>query len=134
MDRGQAALSVVEAGIGILLVLTVTLGFAFGVASPAADSTQLDAYARDALTILQNEQPRHVDRSRLRELTRSPAAFDRERGTLGRRVERILPENVLFRVETDHGALGYRVPGGVPTGTATVTTGRGTATIRVWYA
>jgi hypothetical protein len=40
----------------------------------------------------------------------------------------------MFRVETRHGALGHRVPGGVPTGTATATTGRGTVTIRVWYA
>ncbi len=133
MGRAQAVLSVLEAGIGVLLVLTVTLGFAFGVASPAADSAQLDAYARDALTILQNEQPRHVDRSRLRELTRSPAAFERERDALRRRVDRILPANLMFRLETRHGALGHRLPGSVTTGTATVTTGRGTATIRVWY-
>lgn len=134
MDRAQEVLSVVEAGIGVVLILTVTLGFAFGVGSPAPDAAQLDAYARDALVILQNEQPRHVDRSRLRELTRSAAAFERERDAMTRRLERILPENVMFRLETRRGALGYPVPAGVATGTASVTTGRGTATIRVWYA
>jgi hypothetical protein len=134
MARAQAALSILEAGIGVLLVLTVALGFGFGVAPPASDSAQLDAYARDALTILQNEQPRHLDRSRLQELTRSPASFERERTGLHRRVERILPENLMFRLETRHGALGHRVPAGVPTGRATVATARGTAMIRVWYA
>lgn len=133
MARAQVALSVVEAAIGVLLVLTVSLGFAFGVASPTADPAQLDAYARDVMVILQNEQPRHVDRSRLRELTRSPTAFERERDALARRIERLLPPNVMFRLETRHGEIGYRLPGSVPTGTAAVMTGRGTARIRVWY-
>lgn len=134
MDRGQASLSVVEAGIGLLLIITITAGFAIGVASPDTRSAQLDAYATDAATLLANEQPRHAGQTRLAELTASQASFDREHAALAERARRILPENVLFRVETSYGTAGDLLPPDVATGTATVTTDTGDVTIRVWYA
>lgn len=133
MDRGQAPLSIVEAGIGLLLVLTITAGFAFGVAPADTRSPQLEAYASDAATILANEQPRHAEETRLAELAASPASFERERDALAERAGRILPENVMFRVETRHGTVGYPLPPDVATGTATVPTDAGDVTIRVWY-
>lgn len=134
MRRAQVSLSLVEAGIGLLLVLTITAGFAFGVAPADTTSPQLDAYASDAATILANEQPRHAGQTRLAELTASPDSFDRERDALGDRARRILPDNVMFRVETPHGTVGDPLPPGVTTGTATVATDGGAVTIRVWYA
>lgn len=133
MDRGQVPLAAIEAAIGVLLLLTLAFGFSLGVAPADTTSPQLDAYAQDAATILQNEQPSHAGQSRLAELTRSRSAFGRERASLHRRASRLLPENVLFRIETRHGTVGHRLPSGVPTGTATVTTASGTVTIRVWY-
>lgn len=134
MDRGQASLSVVEAGIGVLLVLSITAAFAFGVGSADTRSPQLAAYASDGATLLANEQPRHAGQTRLAEVTSSPYAFERERDALERRARRILPENVMFRIEIQHGTIGDRLPAGVATGTATVATGSGEVTIRVWYA
>jgi hypothetical protein len=114
--------------------VAVTFTFVLGVPAPSTAEAQLDAYASDAATILVNEAPRHARQTRLDEVVSSPAAFERERGALRRRVERILPANVMFRVETDHGTVGYPLPDGVPTGTATVTTTGGDVTLRVWYA
>ncbi|WP_442908251.1 DUF7262 family protein [Halobacterium sp. KA-6] len=45
-----------------------------------------------------------------------------------------MPANLLFRLVTSRGAVGYPVPRGVETGQATVTTTEGPVTIRMWYA
>jgi hypothetical protein len=134
MDRGQLPVTAVEAGLGLLLLLGVSFTFVLGVPGAGTGETQLDAYASDAATLLANEPPRHAEQTRLGEVVGSEAAFRREKGALERRVERILPANVLFRVETEHGTVGHPVPDNVPTGTATVTTTGGDLTIRVWYA
>lgn len=133
MDRAQLPLSLLEVAIGVVLVLGVTLGFALGVPAAETREPQLDAYAQDAATILSNESPRHGGATRLAEVGRSNASFQRERDALRLRIDRILPDNLMFRVETSHGAVGYRVPRGVATGRATVTTTAGAVTIRVWY-
>jgi hypothetical protein len=132
-DRAQLPMPAVEGALAVLLILGVAAGFALGV--PGPDGTQqLDAYAEDAATILAQEPPRHRGGTRLAEVTRSADAFERERDALDRRVGRILPDNVMFRVETPYGRVGHRKPGRVETGAATVTTRNGDLTIRVWYA
>lgn len=132
--RGQVPLTVVEAVVGVLLLTTVAFTFALGLPGSTADATQLDLYASDAATILSTEGPRHADQTRLAEIVASEDAFDRERTELRRRVERLLPPNLMFRVETRHGVVGHRLPAGVQTGKATVPTVNGDVTIRVWYA
>ena len=133
MRRGQLSLSVVEAGVGVVLVLAVTAGFALGVPAPDTETPQLDAYAEDAATVLANEPPRHGGGTRLDEVTRSPAAFQRERDALDRRVDRLLADNLMYRVETPHGAVGYERPASAPAGGATVPTTGGEVRIWVWY-
>ncbi|WP_435180058.1 DUF7262 family protein [Halorussus sp. AFM4] len=132
--RAQLSLSVVEAGVGAVLVLAVAMGFALGVPSAIDGSAQLDLYAEDAATVLAGEPPRHNGATRLSEVVRSLDAFERERGALRRRVERILPDNLMFRVRTPHGAVGFRKPAGAAVGSATVSTAHGDVTIWVWYA
>ena len=136
MDRGQASITAVEAALGILLLLSVTFGFALGVPDeePAEAQAQLDTYAADAATLLANEGPRHSDQTRLSEVTASPAAFEREKEALERRLDRILPANLLLQVETPYGAVGYPIPDRSKTGAATVLTTNGEVTLRVWYA
>lgn len=124
----------VEGALAVLLVLGVTAGFALGVAAPDTAGQQLDAYAQDAATILTQEPPRHKGGTRLSEVTRSAQAFERERDALERRVARILPDNVMFRVETAHGEVGHSKPARVETGVAAVPTRSGELVIRVWYA
>ncbi|WP_134669413.1 DUF7262 family protein [Halorussus marinus] len=132
--RGQLSLSVVEAGVGAILILAVAMGFALGGPPPDDRRAQLDAYAADAATVLAGEPPRHRGATRLAEVVRTRAAFDRERPALERRVARILPDNLLFRVTTPYGSVGFRKPAGIAVGSATVTTGGGDVRIRVWYA
>lgn len=133
-DRGQLSLPAVEAAAGVLLVFAVVSAFALGAPGPDTREPQLDAYAEDAAAVLAGDPPRHQGATRLAEVIRSQSAFDRERGSLRRRVDRILPDNLLFRVGTPHGSVGYRRPAGAPVGSATVTTVNGDVTIWVWYA
>lgn len=133
--RGQASITVIEAGVGVLLITSVLFTFALGVpdGSESEAQAQLDIYASDAATLLSNEPPRHRDQTRLAEVAESQETFDRERGELERRVDRILPPNLMFRIETEYGVAGQPLPDDVPTGEATVLTANGEVTLRVWY-
>lgn len=133
-DRGQLSLSAVEAGLGVLFILTVAAIFGLGLPDAGTTEAQLDAYAADTGTVLANEPPRHAGETRLAEVAESPEAFDREREALERRVDRILPDNLMYRVETPHGAVGYQQPSGIAIGQATMSTREGDVVIRVWYA
>jgi len=133
-DRGQLSLSLVEAGVGVIFLLAVAMGFALGVPAPDTREPQLDRYAEDAATVLAGEPPRHQGTTRLAEVLATNETFQRERAALDRRVERILPDNLMYRVETPHGAVGFRKPADAPVGSAAVTTANGAVTIRVWYA
>jgi hypothetical protein len=133
-ERAQLSLSLVEAGVGIVLVFAVASGFLLGTAPPDTRGPQLDAYAGDVATVLATEPPRHRGATRLSEVARSPAAFDRERAALERRVERLLPDNLMYQIETRHGVVGFRQPGTAVVGVATVATTTGDVTVRVWYA
>lgn len=132
--RAQLSLSVLEAVVGVVLLLAVTMGFALGVPTADTREPQLDRYAGDAATVLSGEPPRHRGATRLAEVVASAESFERERGTLDRRVDRILPANLMYRVETPHGAVGFRKPANAPVGRASVTTVNGEVTIWVWYA
>jgi hypothetical protein len=134
MHRGQLPLSLVEVALGSVLILGVAFGFALATPAPDTREPQLSAYAEDTATLLVSEPANHEGTTRLREVVASEASFDRERGSLERRVDRILPANVLFTVETPYGSVGTPVPREVTTGTATVPTGAGTVRIEVWYA
>ena len=131
--RGQLSLPVVEAAVGVAFLLAVAASFGLALPAPATAEAQLDAYADDAVTVLSAEPPRHAGGTRLDEVARSPAAFDRERDALRDRVRRILDDNLLFRVETPHGAVGHERPTTVSTGRASVTTAGGEVVLWVWY-
>jgi hypothetical protein len=134
MRRGS--ITTIEAAVGVVLLVGVALVFVLGVPGGEAGRTQaqLDAYAVDGATLLAGEQPRHADQTRLAEATVSRSAFERERTALARRIEEILPPNVLYRLETSYGAVGHPMPDGVRTGTTTVSTVNGEVTLTVWYA
>lgn len=132
-QRAQLSLSLLEVTVGVLFVFAVLLGVVLGVPAPNTRDPQLEAYANDVMTVLVGEPPRHQGTTRLSEVASSPAAFEREREALEHRVDRLLPDNLMFRIETPYGAVGYRVPSGVSLGTARVTTAHGDVTILVWY-
>ncbi|AGN01322.1 hypothetical protein L593_06875 [Salinarchaeum sp. Harcht-Bsk1] len=132
-DRGQLSMPIVEAGIGVVLILSLAGLLALGTPAPQADDPQLEVYAEDVAVVLAEEPPRHGGTTRLDELTRSRDSFEREAPALERRVEALLPENLLYRIETPHGAVGFERPGGAVTGAATVTTQHGVVRVEVWH-
>lgn len=134
MARGQVPMPAVEAAIGVLLLASVALSIAVGVPQASTETGQLDAYASDTVSILSNTAPQHREQTRLTELAGDRSAFERERAVVRRRIERILPANILYRLELPTGAVGFERPVGVPVGHATVYTIEGPITIRVWYA
>ncbi len=133
-DRGQLSLPLVEAVVGALLILTVVLGFGLGVPDPGTRRAQLDTYAGDAATVLAADPPAGTGGSRLSAASRSTEGFVGERAPLAARIEALLPKNVLYRVETPAGSLGYPGPAGRPVGRATTATRYGTVVVEVWYA
>ncbi len=133
MPRAQIPLPVLEAALGIVLLTSIGLLLVAGVPGQGDGSPQLDAYARDAGQLLRSAPPSHANATRLGEVAASRAAFERERAALDRRLSRLLPANLLYRVRTPHGRIGHRLPDDVRTGTATLPTASGPVTVRVWY-
>lgn len=133
MRRGQVSLSVVEAAVGALLIVSVAAGFAIGTGGPVSSEPELDTLARDTATVLGSEPAEDASGSLLVALARSAESFDRVRESTRRRVERLLPRDVAFRLRTPHGTLGYPRPPSVTTGSTTVPTRHGPVTVWVWY-
>lgn len=131
-ERGQLSISVIEAGVGVVLVLSVAMGFTLGVPTPDAETSQLDAYAEDVATVLVNEPPRHGGKTRIEEVAARDAK-EREYDALEARVERILDDNLMYRIELPHGTVGYIRPASRPAGRATVPTAGGEVTVWIWY-
>ncbi|MFB6120777.1 MAG: hypothetical protein ABEJ68_06640 [Halobacteriaceae archaeon] len=131
MRRGQLSLSVMEAGIGVLLLTAVAAGFFLvGDGADGRAAAQLDTYAHDTAVVLTaaGDGGPQVDRA-----LRSAAAWETNRTAIRNRAAALLPANVLFRVETPHGAVGYPAPENRPVGVERVPTAAGTVTVRVWY-
>ncbi|MFB6138728.1 MAG: hypothetical protein ABEJ42_10415 [Halobacteriaceae archaeon] len=130
-DRGQVSLSLVEAAVGVLLVLAVTGGFAVAGPASAGDTPRLERYASDVGATLRvgsgDGRPPPVARAIADEPT-----FEETRAALDRRVRRLLPAGVLYRVSTPHGAVGYPVPDRGPVGRAVVPTRHGDVVVEVW--
>lgn len=133
-ERGQVSLTVVEAGVGVLFIVAVSTAFAFGTPGMTSSRAQLEAYASDTATVLASESPRHGGATRLVEIVASNKTFNREKEELERRIDRILPDNLMFQVSTRYGNVGYTKPSTVPVGVARIPTRNGPVIICVWYA
>lgn len=128
-SRAQLSLSLLEVGIGVLVVFAVLSGVILGVPTSDRQDTQLDTYAHDAAIVLEDLSNRH----RPSELTATPTAFEQGREALQARLDGLLSENLMIRVETPHGAVGYRSPSDVPVGCATIPNPNGSVRVLVWY-
>jgi len=119
--RAQLSVPLLEAALGILLLLSVAGAFAVGVPDPGAREARLDGYAADGLETLRDGDP-------------SLDAFVRGETTgIETRLERLTPPGARYRLESDTQSVGAPVPAGVPRGRASTATANGTATLWVWY-
>jgi hypothetical protein len=133
MCRGQLSLTVVEAAVGVLLVMGVAAGFTVASTGPTPSTAELDTLANDAATVLASEPTEGGRDSRLAELARSEESFAAVRPPARDRLGELLPADVLFGVRTPHGSFGYPRPPTATVGSATVPTRYGPVTVRVWY-
>lgn len=130
MGRAQLSLSVLEAGIATLLVLSVASLF---VLSPTATDRpdDLDRHATDLGDLLTSGGPESPP---LADVLGSEEAFAQHGSALETVARSALPAAVQYRIETPLGPLGDRRP---PSATAVrhhVVTANGTVSIWVWYA
>ncbi|SDZ92306.1 hypothetical protein SAMN04488065_1241 [Haloplanus vescus] len=133
MSRGQLSLSLVEAAVGVVLVLGVTAGFALGTAAPTSATPRLDALAHDTTTVLGSDPVDDGQRARLVALARSESSFTRVQVSARERIRALLPVDVLFRVQTPVGSFGAPRPPTATVGSATASTRYGSVTVWVWY-
>lgn len=132
-DRGQLSLPVVEAVVGALLVVGVTVAFGVGVPGPGRERAQLERYAGDAATALADTPTDDGDGPLVARTLASERSFDRRGDRLQRRADRLLPATVRFRLLTPYGTLGPPRPPGETVGSALVPTAAGNLTVEVWY-
>lgn len=130
--RGQLSLSLVEAAVGVVFVLTVAATFGLALPEPGTAEAQLDTYAADAATLLAHEDPAADDGPHVATID-DRETFEHERDAFDRRVDDLLPDNLLYRVRTPWGIVGVEPPPDVTTGGATVATPNGQLTVEVWY-
>jgi hypothetical protein len=133
-DRGQLSMPVVEAVVGVVLVLGVVATFTVGVPGPARERAQLERYAGDAATGLSETPARTGDMPFLARTVTNATAFRIHRDRLRSRVDELLPDSVLVRLRTPYGTVGPPRPPDTPVGRATATTVEGSVTVTVWYA
>jgi hypothetical protein len=131
--RGQLSLPVVEAVVGVALVVGLTAAFAVSVPGPATERAQLERYADDAGTTLADAPAPGGSGPLLAAALSSPDAFDDARPALRERTTGALPGAVRVRLDTPRGSVGPPRPPDVPAGRATVTTVRGPVRVVVWY-
>ncbi|RRJ29181.1 DUF7262 family protein [Halocatena pleomorpha] len=128
-SRAQLSLPVMEVAIGVLVVFAVLSGIILGIPPPEPRETQLDTYARDTATLLEDPSTPY----RLPALTTSRSGFEQGAPLLSDRLKELLPENLMARIETPHGVIGYRSPSDAPIGQTTIPTPNGSVRILVWY-
>lgn len=129
-SRGQLSFPLIEAAVGVLLVLGVACGFAIGAPHPDGSEKQVSLYASDAATLLAAGTAGNA------------TAFDagdggtEETGRTAVReaIDAALPANCMYRATTPWGTVGYPRPPGVTVGTATAPSAAGPITVEVWDA
>lgn len=134
-NRGQLATSLVEAAVGVLLVVAVATTFSVlpsGADAEGAHEADLDRLAADALAVLAADPPADGGTSRLAQTCRAET-FETERTALADRLDATLPEPLSYRLVAPGGNVGAPRPDGVPTGRATRTTAGCRVTLWVWY-
>ena len=132
-DRAQLATSLIESGVGALLILAVVSGFLWAPGETTGSTAELDQLAADTLHILEGEIPSSSEQSYLMAMCDTSSTIMTEQTLLRDRVSAILPPTVFAQIKTPHGTIGPAVPVGGHTGQAVSIGSRCTVAIEVWY-
>lgn len=131
--RGQLSLSVVEAAVGLLVVLAAATTFVVGLPETGSQDTELTVLAGDGLDVLAATPPDGDGASRLTVLARDRSSFTREQTQTDDQLRALYPDVVRYRLETPHGVVGAPLPPRGPIGRAQRHTTGGRVTLWVWF-
>jgi hypothetical protein len=131
--RGQLSLSVVEAAVGLLVVVAASTTFVVGLPATGATAGELSVLAADGVAALDATTPDGEGASRLAALARDRSGFVTEEDEAAEQLRALYPAGVRFRLETPHGAVGWPHPPRGPVGTARTRAANTTVTLWVWY-
>lgn len=131
--RGQLSLSVVEAVVGLVVVLAAATTFVVGLPETGAEDTELTVLAADGLTVLESTPPEDDGTSRLAALAEDQSNFVRERTLTAEQLRALYPRHARYRLETPHGVVGEPLPPRGPVGRAQRQTTGGRVTLWVWF-
>jgi hypothetical protein len=132
-ERAQVSLSVVEAAVGLLVVLAASTTFLVGLPDPGADQAELTVLAADGLAVLDATPPAGEGASRLTVLARDRSGFVRERNETATQLRALYPPTVRYRIETPHGVVGDPRFTRGSVGRARQATPGGRVTLWVWF-
>ena len=131
-ERGQVSLSLVEAVVGLLVVLAAATTFLVGLPDAGAESEELDVLAADGLAALGATPPTEDGASRLSALARARGTFTQEARPTDDQLRALYPETVRYHLETPHGTVGTPVPPSRTFGQAQAYRLNTWVTLRVW--
>lgn len=132
-ERGQLSLSVVEAVVGLLVVLAAATTFVVGLPETGSEGAELTVLASDGVIVLDATPPEGDGVSRLTVLARDRSGYVRERGYARDQLDALYPTGVQYRLETPYGAIGKPLPPRGPIGNARTHTRDGALTLWVWF-
>ncbi|AUV80851.1 hypothetical protein C2R22_03560 [Salinigranum rubrum] len=131
--RGQLSLSVVEAAVGLLVVLAAATTFVVGLPEAESEEATLTVLAEDGLDVLDATPPDGDGTSRLTALARDRSGFVRERSHTDDQLRALYPDRVRYRLATPHGVVGDPLPPRGPVGRAMRESVGGRVTLWVWF-
>ena len=132
-SRAQLATSLIESGVGALLILAVVSGFLWAPIDTANSTPELDQLAADTLYILDEDTSSNSSQTRLAAMCHSSSMSMSEQTLLRDRIETILPPTVFAEIKSPHGTIGPAAPVGGYTGRAVSVGNHCTVAIEIWY-
>lgn len=132
VSRAQVSLSLVEAVVGLLVVLAAMTMFLVDLPDPDAAAADLNRLADDGLTVL-DATPTADDASQLTALARDESRFARNADDAEERLGELYQPTVRYRLETPYGVVGQPLPPSGSVGRAQRWVSGGRVTLWVWY-
>jgi|APHM01.1.fsa_nt_gi hypothetical protein len=132
-ERGQLATALIEAGVGVLLILAVISGFVWTPTATVGSDAVLDQHASDTVTLLLSAPPIEEGQSSLNDACLTTSTVTRDRAEIMRQLQKVAPTGVGVSLHISQAHLGERPPTLVETGTATRVISECVIHLEMWW-
>lgn len=130
-DRAQLSIPAIEIGIGMLLILAVVSLVIVSRSGPSEPDPQLAYYAADTATILLSTGTETTPP--IGQCLESQQAFHQQCEKLTTGVNGLLPDYLLYHIDTPYGTVGYEPPENIETVTRVRATPHGSIAVTIYY-